>query len=769
MQKIIRQIAAELRVQDRQVLAAVELLDGGATVPFVARYRKEATGGLDDIQLRELEARLAYLRELEERRAAVLKSIEEQGKLTAELRAAIEAAPTKQELEDLYLPYKPKRRTKGQIAREAGLEPLADALYADPMLDPAQTAAAYVKAEKGEGGEDFTSVAAVLDGVRDILSERWAEDAALVQSLRNWLWDEGLLRSKLASGKDENHPDVAKFRDYFDYDEPIGRVPSHRALAVFRGRTLEMLDAKLALPVEPEPGQPSIAEGRIALHLGWSHQGRPADDLLRKCVAWTWRVKLSLSTERDLFARLREDAEKVAIKVFADNLRDLLLAAPAGPRVVMGLDPGIRTGVKVAVVDATGKLVDTATVYPHEPRRDWEGALHTLGLLCRKHGVNLIAIGNGTASRETDKLAADLMKRIEGMQRVVVSEAGASVYSASEYASQEMPDIDVSLRGAASIARRLQDPLAELVKIDPKSIGVGQYQHDVNQSELARALDAVVEDCVNSIGVDLNTASVPLLARVSGLSAAVAKAVVRWREAHGAFRSRQQLLDVSGLGPKTFEQSAGFLRIRGGDNPLDMTGVHPETYPVVEQILVHVRKPVSELMGRAEMLRTLRPELFANEKFGVITVKDILGELEKPGRDPRPDFQVARFNEGVEAITDLQPGMVLEGTVSNVAAFGAFVDLGVHQDGLVHVSQLAHRFVNDAREVVKTGAIVKVKVLEVDAARKRISLTMKLGDAPARGGENKFEQAGRGQRAPRNEPVGTAMAGAFAKLQQLRK
>jgi protein Tex len=773
MQKILRQIAAELRVRDDQVRAAVELLDGGASVPFIARYRKEATGGLDDIQLRELEARLAYLRELEERRDAVLKSIEEQGKLTPELRSAIEAAATKQDLEDLYLPYKPKRRTKGQIAREAGLEPLADLLWADPTRDPATEAAAFVKAEKGENGEDFTTVAAVLDGVRDLLSERWAEDAALVQSLREWLWAEGVLKSKLAAGKDENHPDISKFRDYFDYDEPIVKVPSHRALAVFRGRTQDILEVKLALPVDPEPGQPSIAEGKIALHLGWSHQKRPADDLLRKCVAWTWRVKLSLSTERDLFSRLREDAEKVAIKVFAENLRDLLLAAPAGPRVVMGLDPGIRTGVKVAVVDATGKLVDTATVYPHEPRRDWEGALHTLAQLARKHGVNLIAIGNGTASRETDKLAADLVKRLDAdIQRVVVSEAGASVYSASEYASQEMPTVDVSLRGAASIARRLQDPLAELVKIEPKSIGVGQYQHDVNQSELARTLDAVVEDCVNRVGVDLNTASAPLLSRVSGLSPSVAKAVVQWREANGAFRSRQQLLQVSGLGPKTFEQSAGFLRIRGGENPLDMTGVHPETYPVVEKILAAANKPVQELMGRAEMLKTLKPELFANEKFGVITVKDILGELEKPGRDPRPDFKVARFNEGVDDIKDLQPGMELEGTVSNVAAFGAFVDLGVHQDGLVHVSQLSHKFVNDAREVVKTGDIVKVKVLEVDPVRKRISLTMKLGAPVARRDgprENRFEGAGRGQRATNNPTVGTAMQGAFAKLQGLRK
>jgi protein Tex len=773
MQKILRQIAAELHVQESQVRAAVELLDGGASVPFIARYRKEATSGLDDIHLRELEARLGYLRELEDRREAVLKSIEEQGKLTPELRSAIEAAATKQDLEDLYLPYKPRRRTKGQIAREAGLEPLADLLWGDPTRDPAQEAAAFVKAEKGENGEDFTTVPAVLDGVRDLLSERWAEDAPLVQSLREWLWAEGLLKSRLASGKDENHPDVSKFRDYFDYDEPIGKVPSHRARAVFRTPPQDMLEAKLALAVDPEPGQPSIAEGRIALHLGWSHQKRPADDLLRKCVAWTWRVKLSLSTERDLFSRLREDAEKVAIKVFAENLRDLLLAAPAGPRVVMGLDPGIRTGVKVAVVDATGKLVDTATVYPHEPRRDWEGALHTLAQLARKHGVNLIAIGNGTASRETDKLAADLVKRLDSdIQRVVVSEAGASVYSASEYASQEMPDVDVSLRGAASIARRLQDPLAELVKIDPKSIGVGQYQHDVNQSELARTLDAVVEDCVNRVGVDLNTASAPLLSRVSGLSLSVAKAVVQWREANGAFRSRQQLLQVSGLGPKTFEQSAGFLRIRGGDNPLDMTGVHPETYPVVERILDAAKKPVQELMGRAEMLKTLKPELFANEKFGVITVKDILGELEKPGRDPRPDFKVARFNEGVDDIKDLQPGMELEGTVSNVAAFGAFVDLGVHQDGLVHVSQLSHKFVTDAREVVKTGDIVKVKVLEVDPVRKRISLTMKLGAPVARRDgprENRFEGAGRGQRATNNAPSGTAMQGAFAKLQGLRK
>jgi uncharacterized protein len=776
LDKILLQLAAELKVRPAQVHAAVELLDGGATVPFIARYRKEATDNLDDTQLRELEARLGYLRELEERRAAVLKSIDEQGKLTPELRAAVEAAPTKQELEDLYLPYKPRRRTKGMIAREAGLEPLADKLFADPSLDPHAEAAGFVNAEGG-----FADVPAVLDGVRDLLSERWAEDAALVGKLREWLWAEGLFRSRLMDGKDETNPDVAKFRDYFDYDEPIRTVPSHRALAVFRGRTQEILDAKLTLDETPQPGQPSLAEGRIAIHLGWSHAKRPSDDLLRKTVAWTWKVKLSMSLERDLFGRLREEAERVAIKVFAENLRDLLLAAPAGKRVVMGLDPGIRTGVKVAVVSDTGKVLDTNTVYPHEPRKDWEGSIHTLGRLCATHGVNLIAIGNGTASRETDKLAADLIKRIQQLapgthiEKVVVSEAGASVYSASEFASKELPDLDVSLRGAVSIARRLQDPLAELVKIEPKSIGVGQYQHDVNQSELAKSLDAVIEDCVNSVGVDLNTASAPLLSRVSGLSGAVAASIVRWRDANGAFRNRQQLLDVAGLGAKTFEQAAGFLRIRGGDNPLDQSGVHPETYPVVERILGAVKRPAQEVMGRSDVIRALKPEAFADDRFGAITVKDILAELEKPGRDPRPDFKVARFNDGVEDIKDLQPGMTLEGTVSNVAQFGAFVDLGVHQDGLVHVSQLANKFVNDAREVVKTGDIVKVKVIEVDLARKRISLTMKLDAKPAPGGAggNTFRQPGRNERAggqggrqPNAAPQGqSAMAAAFAKLQ----
>ena len=772
---IVSQIAAELKVRPAQVQAAVELLDGGATVPFIARYRKEATDGLDDTQLRELEARLTYLRELAERREAVLKSIAEQGKLTPELQAAILAAPTKQELEDLYLPYKPRRRTKGMIAREAGLEPLADQLFADPTLTPLDEAAKFINAEGG-----FADAHAVLDGVRDLLSERWAEDAVLVGKLREWLWDVALFQSKLMDGKSPDTPDNAKFRDYFDYAEPIKTVPSHRALAVFRGRTQELLDAKLVLDEEPVAGKPGLAEGRITAHLGWRHASRPGDELIRKTVAWTWKVKLSLSLERDLFARLREAAEATAIKVFAENLRDLLLAAPAGKRVVMGLDPGIRTGVKVAVVSDTGRVLDTSTVYPHEPRRDWDGSLHTLAKLCATHGVNLIAIGNGTASRETDKLAGELIKKLQALdagvkiERVVVSEAGASVYSASEFASKELPDLDVSLRGAVSIARRLQDPLAELVKIDPKSIGVGQYQHDVNQSEMARALDAVVEDCVNKVGVDLNTASQALLARVSGLSASVASSIVRWRDANGAFRNRQQLLDVTGLGPKTFEQAAGFLRIRGGDNPLDFSGVHPETYPLVEKALAQLKRTAVDVVGRSEVLRTLKPELLADERFGLITVKDVLAELEKPGRDPRPDFKVARFNDGVEDVKDLQPGMLLEGTVSNVAQFGAFVDLGVHQDGLIHVSQLSHKFVTDAREVVKTGDIVKVKVLEVDLARQRISLTMKLDAQPARGPktDNSFRPAARNERGGGGRDSapagGNAMAAAFAKLQTKR-
>ena len=771
--KVTRQLAVEIKARPAQVDAAVALLDGGATVPFIARYRKEATDGLDDVQLRELEVRLAYLRELEERRASVIKSVAEQGKLTPELAAAFDAAATKQELEDLYAPFKTKRRSKGLIAREAGLEPLADKLFGDPSLDPSNEALAFFNADAG-----FADALSVLDGVRDLLAERWAEDPALVGGLREWLWSEALFTSKLTSGKDGNVPDVAKFRDYFDYSEPIARVPSHRALAVFRGRSLDMLDARLALDEVLEPGKPSMAEGRIARHLGWSHSQRKADDLIRKCVAWTWKVKLSLSLERDLFARLRESAETIAIKVFADNLRDLLLAAPAGKRVTMGLDPGIRTGVKVAVVDDTGRVQAVATVFPHEPKRDWDGALHTLAKLVASHGVSLIAIGNGTASRETDQLAADLIKRIHAaaprhaLLKVVVSEAGASVYSASEVASKELPELDVSLRGAVSIARRVQDPLAELVKIEPKSIGVGQYQHDVDQHGLAKSLNAVVEDCVNAVGVDLNTASAPLLTRVSGLSATVAGAIVRWRDANGAFKRRAQLLDVPGLGAKTFEQAAGFLRIRGGDDPLDASGVHPETYPVVQKMLAATGKNIDALMGRSDVLKALQPAAFADERFGAITVKDILAELEKPGRDPRPDFKVARFNDGVQDMKDLQPGMLLEGTVTNVAQFGAFVDVGVHQDGLVHVSQLANRFVKDARDIVKAGDIVKVRVAEVDLARGRIALTMKLDAAPAPASNaGAYRPAARDERTPRGQRAAEpqqqgAMALALSRLKR---
>ena len=771
--RITLQLAAELGARPAQIDAAVALLDGGATVPFIARYRKEATQGLDDVQLRELELRLGYLRELEDRRAAVLRSVDEQGKLDPALRAAIEAATTKQALEDLYLPYKPRRRTRAMIAREAGLAPLAERLFTDPLTDPSSAALAYLNADAG-----FADAPAVLDGVRDILAERWAEDPALVGSLREWLWSEGVLRASLVEGRNAADAEVAKFRDYFDHAEPVRSMPSHRALAVFRGRAQGILDVRLLAPDEAradaKPDAP-IAQGRIALHLAWSDRQRPGDALIRKTIAWCWRVKLSLGLERDLFARLREEAERVAIKVFAANLRDLLLAAPAGPRVVLGLDPGIRTGCKVAVVDATGRVLATDTVFPHEPRRDWDGALNTLARLCSAHGVNLVAIGNGTASRETDRLAAELIGRLQAsapglpIERVVVSEAGASVYSASEVASRELPELDVSLRGAVSIARRVQDPLAELVKIDPKSIGVGQYQHDVSQGELARSLVAVVEDCVNAVGVDVNTASPSLLARVSGLSAGVAEAVVRWRDAHGAFRNRLQLRDVPGLGARTFEQAAGFLRIRGGDDALDASGVHPETYPLVRRMLATVGRPAAEVMGRSDVIRSLRPEAFADERFGVITVSDVLAELEKPGRDPRPDFKVARFNEGVEDIRDLKPGMRLEGTVSNVAAFGAFVDLGVHQDGLVHVSQLADRFVKDAREIVKTGDVVKVTVLEVDLARKRIALSMKQGaeGRPAQSaGQPRSAAPARPTRAAPAEREPTAMAAAFAGIQR---
>ncbi len=770
--KILAQLGAELQLRVAQVAAAVELLDGGATVPFIARYRKEATGGMTDDHLRTLEQRLGYLRELEQRRAAILKSVAQQGKLTPELQQAIEQATQRQQLEDLYLPYKPRMVTRAQKARAAGLEPLADALFSDPTQEPRALAQTYVRPEKGEDGSDFTTPEACLDGARDILVERWAEDPTLVGPMREWLWGCGVLRSKVRDGKQQQG---TNFQDYFDYDEPIARVPSHRALAVLRGRTQEVLDVALELPEPPvSAGVLNSAQQRIASHIGWAHAGRSADDWLQRCVQWAWRVKLSLSLERELFTRLREQAEEQAIAVFGANLRDLLLAAPAGAKTVMGLDPGIRTGVKVAVTDPTGKVLETATVYPHEPRRDWEGSLHRLGELCRRHAVGVVAIGNGTASRETSRLATELARRHPelGLIQLVVSEAGASVYSASELAARELPELDVSLRGAVSIARRVQDPLAELVKIDPKSIGVGQYQHDVDQMLLARRLDAVVEDCVNRVGVDVNTASPALLSRVAGLNARIAEQIVRRRDQSGAFANRAALLDVSGLGPKTFEQAAGFLRINDGDNPLDRSAVHPESYPLVERILAAAGQPIQVLMGDAPRLRAMRPEDFADQRFGLFTVRDVLAELEKPGRDPRPEFRVARLNDEVQAIADLRPGMRLEGTVTNVAAFGAFVDLGVHCDGLVHVSQLADRFVKDAADVVKVGDIVQVTVVDVDVQRQRIGLSMRknpeIGTAPAKGGAGPRRatgaRQGQGQAGGARPPVESAMAAAFARL-----
>ncbi len=742
-EKIVRQIAEELACRPAQVAAAVGLLDEGATVPFIARYRKEVTGSLDDTQLRNLEERLTYLRELEERRAAVLASIAEQGKLSPELAVSIEAAGTKQSIEDLYLPFKPKRRTRAQIAREAGLEPLADALLGDPMLDPAVEAAKYVNAEA-----QVKDAKAALEGARDILSERFAEEAALIGGLRDWLWEDGVIRSTMVEGKAD---EGAKFRDYFDYSEPIARIPSHRALALFRGWHAGVLSIRLGLDAEREALVPHPAEGRIATFAGISQQGRPADKWLGDVCRWTWRVKVHPQLETDLFRRLREAAETEAIRVFGQNLRDLLLAAPAGPKAVMGLDPGLRTGVKVAVVDATGKLLDTATIYPHEPRRDWDGSIAVLAALAARHDVRLVSIGNGTASRETDRLAADLIKLHPQIKltRVVVSEAGASIYSASELAAKEFPDLDVSLRGAVSIARRLQDPLAELVKIEPKAIGVGQYQHDVNQRDLARSLDGVVEDCVNAVGVDVNTASAPLLARVSGLNSTLARSIVNYRESNGAFRSRDALKAVPYLGAKTFEQAAGFLRIMDGENPLDRSAVHPEAYPLVERILGKLKKEVRDVMGRSDVLRQVAPKEFTDERFGLPTVQDVLVELEKPGRDPRPEFRSAQFRDGVESLKDLEVGMVLEGVVTNVANFGAFVDIGVHQDGLVHVSALSSRFVKDPREVVKAGELVKVKVVEVDLPRQRIALTMRLDDPVGERGAVDRADAPRGAKPDR--------------------
>ncbi|WP_323840179.1 Tex family protein [Photorhabdus africana] len=716
-------IASELQAQPQQVLSAISLLDEGNTVPFIARYRKEVTGGLDDTQLRQLETRLSYLRELSDRRQTILKSIDEQGKLTPELAEAINGTLSKTELEDLYLPYKPKRRTRGQIAIEAGLEPLADALWQDPQQEPEQVAATFVDTDKG-----VANTKAALDGARYILMERFAEDAALLAKVRDYLWKNAHLVAKVVAGKEE---EGAKFRDYFDHHEPIAQVPSHRALAMFRGRNENILQLSLnADPQFDEPPKESYCEQIITQHLNLRLNNAPADSWRKAVVNWTWRVKVLLHLETELMSTLREKAEDEAIKVFARNLQDLLMAAPAGMRATMGLDPGLRTGVKVAVIDATGKLIATDTIYPHTGQAAKAAA--NVAALCLKHQVELVAIGNGTASRETERFFADVQKQFSEIkaQKVIVSEAGASVYSASELAALEFPDLDVSLRGAVSIARRLQDPLAELVKIDPKSIGVGQYQHDVSQSQLAKKLDAVVEDCVNAVGVDLNTASVPLLTRVAGLTRMIAQNIINWRDENGRFNNRAQLLKVSRLGPKAFEQCAGFLRINHGDNPLDASTVHPEAYPVVEKILAATEQKLQELMGNPASLRGLQPQDFTTEQFGVPTVTDILKELEKPGRDPRPEFKTATFAEGVETMNDLHPGMVLEGAVTNVTNFGAFVDIGVHQDGLVHISSLSNRFVEDPHTVVKAGDIVKVKVLEVDLNRKRIALTMRLDEQP---------------------------------------
>jgi len=775
MPSIEQRIAHDIAAKTEQVRAAVDLLDGGATVPFIARYRKEVTGGLDDTQLRLLEERLRYLRELEERRAAILASVEEQGKLDDALKADILAADTKARLEDLYLPFKPKRRTKAQIAREAGLEPLATGLREDPTRSPEAFAEAFVDADKG-----VADARAALDGARAILMEAIAEDAQLVGELRDWLWSQGQIRAKVVAGKEH---EGAKFRDYFDHAEPIGKIPSHRLLALMRARNEGVIELELAPAADSEQGH-AEGEGRVAAHANIHDRGRAADTWLRETVRLTWRVKLHLHLTLDLFGRVREGAEDEAIRVFGDNLKDLMLAAPAGARTVMGLDPGIRTGCKVAVVDATGKLLATDTIYPLEPRRQWNESLAALARLCAKHHVDLIAIGNGTGSRETDKLAGELIKGLakshpeHKLSKVVVSEAGASVYSASELAAKEFPGLDVSLRGAVSIARRLQDPLAELVKIEPKAIGVGQYQHDVNQIKLARALDAKVEDCVNAVGVDVNTASAALLARVAGLSPSVAENVVKHRDANGPFANRKALLKVPRLGEKAFEQCAGFLRVPNGDNPLDASAVHPEAYPVVERIIAQCGREVRHIIGDTGFLRGLKPEQYTDEKFGVPTVRDILKELEKPGRDPRPEFVAPSFAEGVEDVKDLKPGMILEGRVTNVAAFGAFVDIGVHQDGLVHVSALSHSFVKDPRDAVKAGDIVKVKVMEVDLPRQRIGLSMRLDDEPgqarggrpgagndARGGqrETRGPRPGGGASKPAPAPASNAFADAFAR------
>ncbi|MBK7464361.1 MAG: RNA-binding transcriptional accessory protein [Betaproteobacteria bacterium] len=778
---IEHRIALELGARPAQVIAAITLLDEGATVPFISRYRKEATGGLDDTQLRNLEERLTYLRDLEDRRVAIVASIDEQGKLTPALRAEVMNAETKQRLEDLYLPYKQKRRTKAQIAREAGIEPLALSLLEDTTLTPEAEAEKFLNVDAG-----FADTKAVLDGARQILMEKFAEDAELLGQLREFLREHGMLRSTVIEGKET---EGAKFRDWFDFAEAVTSMPSHRALALLRGRNEGMLNVSLVLDSELDeesikPGA-NPCEQRIAVRFGIKPQNRPADKWLADTVRWTWKVKIYTHLELELMNELRERAEEEAIRVFGRNLKDLLLAAPAGQHVTMGIDPGIRTGCKLAIVDATGKMLDHATIYPHEPRCDWDGSIATIGRLAAKHQVSLVAIGNGTASRETDKLVQDVMKRYPEarLTKIVVSEAGASVYSASEFAAKEFPDLDVSIRGAVSIARRLQDPLAELVKIDPKSIGVGQYQHDVSQTKLARSLDAVVEDCVNAVGVDVNTASIPLLTRISGLNTGLATNIVTYRDANGAFRSRDALKKVPRLGDKTFEQAAGFLRVPNGDNPLDNSSVHPEAYPVVERIIVDLKKPIKELLADSRLVKSLNPAQYTNERFGLPTVQDIFKELEKPGRDPRPEFKTATFTDGVEKVGDLRPGMILEGVVTNVAAFGAFVDIGVHQDGLVHVSALSNTFVKDPHTVVKAGQIVKVKVLEVDLQRQRIALTMRMGDEPTQGKRPDNAPANRGsqnqsrprpagsplggqQRSAGPAPAGGSMANAFAKLKR---
>ena len=764
---IPERIANELGVRSEQVRAAVDLLDGGATVPFVARYRKEATGALDDAQLRTLDERLRYLRELEERRTSILDSIRSQGKLDGTLEASILAADSKARLEDIYLPYKPKRRTKAQIAIEAGLEPLADELLTDPNAEPQTAATPFVDTEKGVNDQQ-----AALDGARSILVERFAEDADLIGDLRERMWSQGYLVSKVRDGKQEAG---AKFADYFDFAEPLAKLPSHRILAMFRGEKEESLDLTLTpdTPTDSETPstEPTHYEALIASRFNISNQGRPADRWLADTVRWAWRTRILVHLGIDLRMRLRQAAEDEAVRVFADNLRDLLLAAPAGTRATMGLDPGFRTGVKVAVVDATGKVVATETIYPHEPQQRWDEAIATLERLAKAHHVDLVAIGNGTASRETDKLAGELQKRHSQLKltKVMVSEAGASVYSASEYASKELPGLDVSLRGAVSIARRLQDPLAELVKIDPKSIGVGQYQHDVSEFKLSRALDAVVEDCVNAVGVDVNTASAPLLTRVSGIGAGLAENIVAHRDSNGPFRSREAMRKVARLGPKAFEQCAGFLRIPSGDNPLDCSSVHPESYPVVQRILAATGNTITELIGNTAKLHALKPSEFVDDTFGLPTVTDILAELEKPGRDPRPAFTTATFADGVEKLTDLKTGMVLEGVVTNVAAFGAFVDIGVHQDGLVHISAMSNTFVKDPREVVKSGDVVRVKVLEVDVARKRIGLTLRLNDEPGNTGQPTRQRASRPEKQTKQPRQAAAKPSSGAMADALRR